>query len=152
MRVGYSTWFVCLSVCGSVTALAASASVYAANQQYSRVSLTYFKSYCVKKILFMSSLRAVFGTFPREGRSNVASETSYWCNRRKTSEIKQLHAPGCEASLCACRYNMWVPERTVYILRIEYPWHVIRPNEGTCCFQVQSIVACINNSFEDFAL
>ena len=70
MRVGYSTWFVCLSVCRSVTALAASASVYAANQQYSRVSLTFlldFKSYCVKKI-FMSSLRAVFGTFPREGQ------------------------------------------------------------------------------------
>ena len=30
-------------------------------------------------------------------------------------------------------------EPTVYILRIEYPWHVIRPNEGTCCFQVLSI-------------
>ena len=64
MGVGYSTWFVCLSLCRSVTALAASASVYAANQQYSWVSLTFLldfdswiiekrlrlKSYCVKKI------------------------------------------------------------------------------------------------------
>ena len=54
MGVGYSTLFVCLSVCRSVTALAASASVYAANQQYSRVSLTFlldFDSWIIEKHL-----------------------------------------------------------------------------------------------------
>ena len=56
MRVDYSTWFVCLSVCESVTALAASASVYAANYGFVLdfdswiIEKHPLKSDCVRKI------------------------------------------------------------------------------------------------------
>ena len=59
MREGYGTCFVCVSVCLSVTALAASASAYTCSQRYSGVYLRLlcvdfrknlpFKSYGVKK-------------------------------------------------------------------------------------------------------
>ena len=124
-RRGFCTLVYCVSVYASVPALAASASVETSKQRYSRVSLRiliggFSKTPSVRKLwhkkanmqMSWSSQRGVSAHF-RDQRnagtafrtSGRATETSCWCNRRKTSEIRIAKAtacPCCEASLCAC--------------------------------------------------
>ena len=116
MREGYCTCFVCVSVCPSVTALAASASAYTCSQRYSGVCLRLFldkcvdfrknlplKSYGVKKSnmqMSWNSPRAVFAHFRDQrkagttrrvtGQSRVASPATYRCKWPKTTEILGL--------------------------------------------------------------
>ena len=100
-------------MCLSVIALAASTFVYTDSRGLFLNSDSWiFKSYGVKMAdkleLTASRLHARSAAtmyLKHTGRWNVASETSYWCNRRKTSEIyKQLPTVcrGYEEHVCAC--------------------------------------------------
>ena len=140
-----------LSVCMSVPALAASASVETSKQRYSRVSLRLFldfdlwifeKTFCSKvkvKSQYANDLELTVSHFRhfRDQRraattrktttwSNVASETSYWCNWHKTSEIGNC-----------------LPSIQAYSMIQHYAY---------CCRQMVASRACSKNSAEGFAL
>ena len=140
MREGYCSRPVCLSVYPSVPALATSASVETSKQRYSRVSLRLFldfdswifeKTFREKANMQMSwsSTSAVFAYFRDQRRavttgrtttwSNVASETSYWCNRRETSEI--------QARAYTVQRGTRTRMRSIHSLSISVPLC------GTCC-------------------
>ena len=145
---------VCLSP--SVPALAASASVETSKQRYSRVSLRLFldfyswifeKTFREKvmawKSQYANELELTGSRFPhfRDQRravttwrtttwSNVASEASYWCNRRETSEIqaraytvqrgtrtrmRSIHSLSISVPLCGTCCSMWdIPPRVLH--------------------------------------
>ena len=52
------------------------------------------------------------------GGSNIASEASYWCNRRETSEIQARAYTGSEALYAHAQYN-------TQPVGIEGPWHLL---------------------------
>ena len=113
MREGYGSCRVCVCVCVcvcvylSVPALAASASVEDSKQRYSRVSLRLFLDFdswifekpfrskvIARKSQYAELTRAIFAHFQDQrtagtttGRSNIASDASYFRIRRVTSEI-----------------------------------------------------------------
>ena len=136
MREGY---FVCLSV----TALAATAFVSTCNNGicgiiigFSWISTSGFSKKLRSKVmawksqyaneleLAASRFRAVSGptkhtaTWRATGGSNVASEASYWCNRRETSEIQARAYSGSEALVRACAVYtqpaVWIPPRVLH--------------------------------------
>ena len=108
MREGYCTCFVCVSVCPSVTALAASASAYTCSQRYSGVCLRLFLDKYVwifeKTLLWRekanmqmswNSPRAVFAHFRDQRKAGttrrVTGQSTYRCKWPKTTEILGLH-------------------------------------------------------------
>ena len=103
-----------MCVCPSVTALAASASVFIRKQQYARVSLRLFldfESWNFAKVTICNKLELTAsscGTNETQqlrvtSGSNVASEASYWCNRCETSEIQARSYSGQRGTrTCMC--------------------------------------------------
>ena len=101
---------VCVCVYLSVPALAASASVEDSKQRYSRVSLRLFldfDSLIFEKPKVIARKSSRFAHFQDQrtagtttGRSNIASDASYYRMRRVTSEIA---ASKNSSVLCICR-------------------------------------------------